>query len=82
MLDAIPQELFTIMRKYLSYNNLQNINTIIVIDKSDKDLFANSQLFYQTNVFFQKALNHFEMSSNELYDMIDQSALDLNNVYD
>jgi hypothetical protein len=82
MLDAIPQELFTIMRKYLSYNNLQNINTIIVIDKSDKDLFANSQLFYQTNVFFQKALNHFEMSSNELYDMIDQSALDLNNVYE
>ena len=82
MLDTIPPELFTIMRKHLTYNNLQNINTIILIDKFDKDLFANSQLFHQTNVFLQKALNRFEMSSNEMYDMIDQSALDLNNVYD
>lgn len=82
MLDMIPQELFTIMRKHLSYNNLQNINHIILIDKYDKDLFVNSKLFYQTNVFLQNALNRFEISSNELYDIIDQSALDLNNVYE
>lgn len=82
MLDKIPPELFTIVRKNLSYENLQNINNVIMIDATDKDMFVNSELFYQNNLHLQKTLEIFDITSDEFYLIVKDSALDSNNIYD
>lgn len=82
MLDIIPQELFTIVRKHLSYKDLQNINNMIIIDTSDKEMFVNSKLFYQNDMYLESTLHLFEITSEKLYNMLKNSALDINNVYD
>ena len=81
MLDKIPPELFTIVRKNLSYENLQNINNVIMIDATDKDMFVNSELFYQNNLHLQKTLEIFDITSDEFYLIVKDSALDSNNIY-
>lgn len=81
MIDTIPSELFTIVGKHLSYIDLQNVSNVINIGVSDEDMFVNSILFHNTNIYLQNALDYHDITPRQFFNILIDSALYINDIY-
>lgn len=82
MIDAIPRELFTIVGHHLSYSDLLNVSDIIELGVSEDVLFAQSNLFYKTSEHLKIALNSYNITPEQLFNILNNSALDINDTYE
>lgn len=80
MIHNIPVELFTIIKKNLSYKDFQNLNEVMVIGISNKEIFLDDKIF--GNSYLQKALQYRNISADYFLEILENSALDINNIYE
>lgn len=82
MIDVIPNELFSIITQHLSYNEIQNMKETINIDMSEGEMFTNSKLFQQNDIYLQKAFNVYDITPLQFFHILKNSALDIMKTYE
>ena len=82
MIDTIPVELCLKIGNFLSYREFENVNNVIQLDLSNKELFVESQLFHTSNCKLQHLLKTYGISKFEFYNTLQDSAWDFDNIYE
>jgi hypothetical protein len=82
MIDAIPVELCLKIGNFLSYREFENVNNVIQLHISKKELFVESQLFHTSGDKLQHILKIYGINKFEFYDTLHNSAWDFDNIYE
>lgn len=77
-MNIIPEDLFINITKYISYNKGKYLHKILRLQCTNREIFKSSISNFMMTKYI---LNNMCINTDELYDIIDKSSFEINDMY-